>query len=175
MREPVFVCSRRCHQAQGVRSPGQSFSARKGVRTVLMSEHRARIPRRWRVPPTLAILLGLGWVLVVISAPLLPGAKWLGYHTPTWIVTVFLVVVILALVALAMASYLLRRRLLRRGVQSWFIGAAVAALSVGLPLGEIWMHYRLPAAVEYLFQGAIFLYILLMSLRRGRGRDVESA
>jgi len=125
-------------------------------------------PSSWRSLLTaLVILAGLACLVVVLGAPFLPGARWLGEHTPVWVVGATVLLFALALIAIPATSWLFRRGWLRPGQKIWLIRAAVAVCLVGLPLTEVWVHHYLPVA-GVVFWGALQLYVFWAVWREAR-------
>ena len=113
------------------------------------------------------ILAGLACLVVVLGAPFLPGARWLGEHTPIWVVGATTFLFVLAAIAIPVTNWLFRRRRLRAGQKTWLIRAAVTICLVGLPLTEVWVHHYLPVA-EAVFWGMFQLYGFWAVLREAR-------
>jgi hypothetical protein len=122
----------------------------------------------------LAVAGGAAWLLLVASAPLLPGARWLGEHTPLWVLVTTSLVLALALLAAPLGNYLSRFPCAARaGHRKCITRAAVTAWALGVPFTEVWMHYRLVAA-EYAVQAALQLCVFWSVWRMIRPRGGRS-
>ena len=117
--------------------------------------------------------VSVAWLLLVWESWRLPGARWLGVHTPWWFWWFILSLLFLSLVALCTLGALERRGMV---IPFWAIMAALLSFLVPTLVVGIFLEYRLSvsARVRY-WTGAVSLPIILaqgvlMLLRRRRGQ-----
>jgi hypothetical protein len=91
-------------------------------------------------------LVYLAWLLLAMEGWRLPGARWLGVHTPLWIAWL-----IVSFVPLSLAALFTLRALRRRGmtIPPWAMMVTLLSFLGPTLVAGIYLEYRLNAGIKY--------------------------